>query len=81
MWAVRGSLAPPIPSFVDSHNIPLKIDMAISASGDAVAMELPDYLHKQDDDASGEVRVFHWSCTAWTRTFVPRVRHACLVNR
>jgi len=73
VWAARGRLTPPVPPFVDSHNIPLRIDTAISASGNTVAMGLPDYLHKQDDDASGEVRVFQWSGTAWTQTAVPRV--------
>jgi hypothetical protein len=72
-WTQRARLTPVVPPYQDSNHY-VQQSVAISASGDTVAVGLPEFLHIQSNDpARGEVEVFHWNGTAWTHVLVPRV--------
>jgi hypothetical protein len=70
-WFQRARLTPTIPPFLDeSINY---MSVGISASGNTVAVGMPNYLHEEFDENAGEVQVFHWNGTSWGRARVPRV--------
>jgi hypothetical protein len=64
-WFQRARLQPTIPPFIESTNI---MNVAISADGNTVALGMPNYWHEEHDPRSGEVFVFRFNGTSWTRT-------------
>jgi hypothetical protein len=44
------------------------MNVGISADGNTVVLGMPQYFHQEFDEDSGEVFVFHFNGTSWTRT-------------
>jgi hypothetical protein len=64
-WTQRARLEPTIPPFIDGSN---EMKVAISDNGQTVALGMPNYLHSEFDEQSGEVFVFHWNGSRYLRT-------------
>jgi hypothetical protein len=64
-WRQRTRLVPAIPPVIKGSNV---MKVAISADGYTVALGMPNYFHKEVDDQSGEVFVFHSDGTKFVRT-------------
>jgi hypothetical protein len=73
VWTERARLTSTNPPYLDEHNIPLSADVTVNATGNTVAIGIPDYLHQPSDSNMGEVQVFQWNGASWVRTRVPRV--------
>ena len=72
VWTQRARFTPVSPSYQDSNHYVTQ-SVAISASGNTVAVGLAAFEDTQNDASRGEVEVFHWNGTTWTRSRVPRV--------
>jgi hypothetical protein len=68
VWRQRVRLEPTIPPFIQGSNV---MKVAMSADGNTVALGMPNYLHQQSDQQSGEVFVFHGTGSRWVRTRIP----------
>jgi hypothetical protein len=64
-WVQRARLVPPVAPTVWFET---NTRVSISADGDTVVMGLPDYQHGENDTQTGEVFVFHFNGSSWTRT-------------
>jgi hypothetical protein len=64
-WAQRARLTPPVPPFIEGSN---EMKVAISADGNTVAVGMPNYFSEEFDVQSGEVFVYRFNGTTWTRT-------------
>ncbi len=65
-WRQRVRLEPAVPALIDGSNV---MNVAISADGGTVVLGMPNYLHGEGDEQSGEVFVFRHSGTNnWSRT-------------
>jgi hypothetical protein len=64
-WAQRARLEPTFPPFIEGST---EMSVGISADGNTVVVGMPNYFHEQFDELSGEVQVFRFNGTAWTRT-------------
>lgn len=49
------------------------LNVAMSASGNTVAVAMPSFIVPGDLDERGEVDVYHFANNAWTRTRIPRL--------
>lgn len=72
VWTQRARLTPLAPPYQDSNRAKTQT-VAISSSGDTVAVGLSAFEHMRNDPGRGEVEVFHWNGTTWTHVLVPRV--------
>lgn len=72
VWTQRARLTPVAPPYQNSSHYKEQT-VAISASGDTVAVGLGAFEHMRNDPGRGEVQVFHWNGTTWTHVLVPRV--------
>jgi len=72
VWTQRARFTPSAPPYQDSNRAKRQT-VAISASGNTVAVSLGAFEHLQNDPGRGEVEVFHWNGTTWSRSPVPRV--------
>ena len=72
VWTQRARFTPVAPSFQDSNHYVTQ-SVAISASGNTVAVGLAAFEDTQNDPSRGEVEVFHWNGTTWSHVQVPRV--------
>lgn len=64
-WVQRARLLPTFPPFIEGGT---EMSVSISADGDTVVVGMPNYWHEEFDVLSGEVQVFHFTGTTWTRT-------------
>jgi hypothetical protein len=64
-WRQRVRLEPTIPPFIEGSN---EMKVAISADGSTVALGMPNYFHEEFDEQSGEVFVFRFNGSSWSRT-------------
>lgn len=75
VWTQRARLTPLAPPYQSSNQYN-EHSVAISASGDTIAVGLRSFAHMENDPDRGEVQVFHWNGTLWTQVLVPRVPSA-----
>ena len=68
-WVQRARLEPHQLSFTE-EGIGLKV--AISATGDTVAVGMPRFITTDPGDEGGEVDVFHFDGKSWSRARIPR---------
>ena len=72
VWTQRARFTPVAPPYQDSNHYVVQ-SVAISASGNTIAVGLAAYEDMENDPSRGEVEVFHWNGTTWTRVRVQRV--------
>ena len=65
IWRQRARLEPTIPPFIEGSNV---MKVAMSADGNTVALGMPNYFHEEFDEQSGEVFVFRFNGSKWSRT-------------
>ena len=64
-WVQRARL---VPTIGPNNYFENRARVSISADGNTVVLGLPDYQHGDNDTKTGEVFVFHFNGTTWTRT-------------
>jgi hypothetical protein len=72
VWAQRARLVPTAPPYQNSNHY-VEQSVAISASGNTVAVSVRTFERMENDPDRGQVEVFHWNGTTWSRSQVPRV--------
>jgi hypothetical protein len=72
VWTQRARFTPVTPPYQDSNHYVIQ-SVAISASGNTVAVGLAAFEDTQNDTSRGAVEVFHWNGTTWSRAQVQRV--------
>jgi hypothetical protein len=66
-WRQRVRLEPSVPPFIKGSNV---MKVAVSTDGSTMALGMPNYLHSEFDEQSGEVFVFQFrpGDRTWART-------------